>query len=180
MLADALLTFGDRLLPARVGVDRLGVVPNRRGQPQGLAVNLQGSCRGDLLARLRRPHVTETQPVVADAAKRPPVGRSRGGCHRRLTVRPSPRGSVRPRPSGQVRLNPSANCIWNVPRPSHHPHNRLPMRDLCKTGASHRTLRFRCAPDPGAVHLPTGPHRRTAHRATRKSQLFSSRHGSGE
>ena len=31
-----------------------------------------------------------------------------------------------PKASGAVRLNPSGNCIWNVPRPSHHPHNRLP------------------------------------------------------
>ena len=45
----------------------------------------------------------------------------------------------RPESSREVRLNPSGNCIWNVPRPSHHPHNQLPMRDLRKTGASHRT-----------------------------------------
>ena len=41
VLADALLMFGDRLLPAGVGVDRLGVGSLLQGgEPQDLAVDL--------------------------------------------------------------------------------------------------------------------------------------------
>ena len=66
VLADALLMFGDRLLPAGVSVDRLGVGSQLQGgEPQDLAIDLQGR-----LARKSAEHthegdlVGETQPVV--------------------------------------------------------------------------------------------------------------------
>ncbi len=60
--------------------------------------------------------------------------------NQRLGVR-APHPRVRQRSSRRVHLNPSGNCIWNVLRPSHHLHNRLPMGDLCKSRTSHRTPR---------------------------------------
>ena len=57
---------GDRLLPAGVGVDRLGVGAQLQGrEPQDLPVDLQGRLSGE---SAEHPHegdlVRETQPVV--------------------------------------------------------------------------------------------------------------------
>ena len=72
VLADALLMFRDRLLPAGVGVDRLGVGAQLQGgEPQDLPVDLQGRLLGK---PAEHPHegdlVRETQPVVGT----PPPG----------------------------------------------------------------------------------------------------------
>ena len=49
VLADAPLMCGDRLLPAGVGVDRLGVGARLQGrEPQDLPVDLQGRLWGNL------------------------------------------------------------------------------------------------------------------------------------
>ena len=69
VLTDALLMLGDRLLPAGVGVDRLGVGPQLQGrEPQDLPVDLQGRLlrepaehEGDL--------VREAQPIVGAASQ---------------------------------------------------------------------------------------------------------------
>ena len=118
----ALLTFGDRLLPARVGVDPLGLVPNCRGRTAGSRRQSPGARLSGKFAGQCTMATCTRNPTSCGgrAAKRSRVGRSRESCHRRSTVRPSPPSppeSVQPRSSRQVRLNPSQNCIWNVPRP---------------------------------------------------------------
>ena len=72
VLADAPLMSRDRLLPAGVGVDRLGVGAQLQGrEPQDLPVDLEGRLSGE---SAEHPHegdlVRETQPVVGT----PPQG----------------------------------------------------------------------------------------------------------
>ena len=72
VLADAPLMCGDRLLPAGVGVDRLGVGAQLQGgEPQDLPVDLEGRLSGE---SAEHPHegdlVREPQPVVGT----PPQG----------------------------------------------------------------------------------------------------------
>ena len=72
VLADAPLMCGDRLLPAGVGVDRLGVGAQLQGrQPQDLPVDLQGCLSGESAEHTHEGDlVRETQPVVGT----PPQG----------------------------------------------------------------------------------------------------------
>ena len=57
---------GDRLLPARVGVDRLGVGSQLQGrEPQDLPVNLQGRLLGQSAEHTHEGDlVRETEPIV--------------------------------------------------------------------------------------------------------------------
>ena len=66
VLTDALLMLGDRLLPALVGVDRLGVGAQLQGrEPQDLPVDLQGRLLGESAEHTHEGDlVRETQPVV--------------------------------------------------------------------------------------------------------------------
>ena len=66
VLADALLMLRDRLLPAGVGVDRLGVGAQLQGrEPQDLPVDLQGRLLGESAEHTHEGDlVRETQPVV--------------------------------------------------------------------------------------------------------------------
>ena len=66
VLADALLMFGDRLLPAGVGVDRLGVGSQLQGgEPQDLPVDLQGRLLGKSPEHTHEGDlVREAQPIV--------------------------------------------------------------------------------------------------------------------
>ena len=71
VLTDTLLMLGDRLLPAGVGVDRLGVGPQLQGrEPQDLSVDLQGRL---LREPAEHPHegdlVREAQPIVGAASQ---------------------------------------------------------------------------------------------------------------
>ena len=72
VLADAPLMCGDRLLPAGVGVDRLGVGAQLQGrEPQDLPVDLQGRLSGESAEHTHEGDlVRETQPVVGT----PPQG----------------------------------------------------------------------------------------------------------
>ena len=72
VLADAPLMCGDRLLPAGVDVDRLGVGAQLQGrQPQDLPVDLQGCLSGESAEHTHEGDlVRETQPVVGT----PPQG----------------------------------------------------------------------------------------------------------
>ena len=84
--------------------------------------------------------------------RRSPAGNRSSRTRRGSSELPAPGTQVpsrKPKASGAVRPNPSGNCIWNVPRPSHHPHNRLPMSDFCKIRASHRTPCSNRRPRPG-------------------------------
>ena len=66
VLTDALLMLGDRLLPAGVGVDRLGVGPQLQGrEPQDLPVDLQGRLLGEPAEHTHEGDlVREAQPIV--------------------------------------------------------------------------------------------------------------------
>ena len=67
VLTDALLMLGDRLLPAGVGVDRLGVGPQLQSrEPQDLPVDLQGRLLGESAEHTHEGDlVREAQPIVA-------------------------------------------------------------------------------------------------------------------
>ena len=66
VLTDALLMLGDRLLPALVGVDRLGVGPQLQGrEPQDLPVDFQGRLLGEPPEHTHEGDlVREAQPIV--------------------------------------------------------------------------------------------------------------------
>ena len=66
VLTDVLLMLRDRLLPAGVGVDRLGVGAQLQGrEPQDLPVDLQGRLSGESAEHTHEGDlVRETQPVV--------------------------------------------------------------------------------------------------------------------
>ena len=90
VLADALLMLRDRLPPAGVGVDRLGVGAQLQGrEPQDLPVDLQGRLLGESAEHTHEGDlVRETQPVVGI----PPQGdlAARGHSRRCFTGRLSP------------------------------------------------------------------------------------------
>ena len=71
VLTDALLMLGDRLLPARVGVDRLGVGSQLQGrEPQDLPVDLQGRLLGEPPEHTHEGDlVREAQPIVGTPPK---------------------------------------------------------------------------------------------------------------
>ena len=66
VLTDALLMLGDRLLPALVGLDRLGVGPQLQGrEPQDLPVDFQGRLLGEPPEHTHEGDlVREAQPIV--------------------------------------------------------------------------------------------------------------------
>ncbi len=66
VLTDALLMLGDRLLPALVGVDRLGVGPQLQGrEPQDLPVDFQRRLLGEPPEHTHEGDlVREAQPIV--------------------------------------------------------------------------------------------------------------------
>ena len=87
VLTDALLMLGDRLLPAGVGVDRLGVGPQLQGrEPQDLPVDLQGRLFGLFAGGGRNPTFSGSRCLV-------------GGSRSSSRVSPSPlpgeRGGLR-------------------------------------------------------------------------------------
>ena len=93
VLTDALLMLGDRLLPAGVGVDRLGVGSELQGrESQDLPVDLQGRLLGEPAEHTHEGHLLrEAQPIVGapspgDLAS---VGLEEGGIVDR-TPRPVP------------------------------------------------------------------------------------------
>ena len=72
VLADALLMFGDRLLPAGVGVDRLGVGSQLQGgEPQDLAVDLQGRLLGKSAEHTHEGDLVREAQLIVGA---PPQG----------------------------------------------------------------------------------------------------------
>ena len=67
VLTDALVMLGNRLLPAGLGVDRLGVGPQLQSrEPQDLPVDLQGRLLGESAEHTHEGDlVREAQPIVA-------------------------------------------------------------------------------------------------------------------
>ena len=188
VLADALLMFGDRLLPAGVGVDRLGVGSQLQGgEPQDLAVDLQGRLLGESAEHTHEGDLVREAQLIVGA---PPQGdRDRGATfrgggpgrrprHPRSASSPRPgclRERTRPafgrRPvSRQLEVLPLEESvgIWRARTPVPWSGPRVARTSARTVGASRTASRFGSAASRRAAARGCATPRRGGHQAARK------------